>query len=158
MAKSIYEILEDLTTTTSVPGHGKEITHTLPRELFPTALEFENAEDLLQWAEANNITHAVLQKGIQKFLIEVRATFKASKKDQEWSHELGQANVDKMQWTITKRPNQSSKADKAKIELETGIKMAQSMKDADMNDDTILTALTPVYGEEIAQSILSAIA
>ena len=51
MAKSIFEILADLTTETSVPEMGKTIEHTIPRSLFPTAEEFENENKLLAWAE-----------------------------------------------------------------------------------------------------------
>lgn len=158
MAKSIYEILNDLTTTTSVPKFGEAIEHTIPRELLPTAEQFESEADLLEWSADQGITHAVLQKGIQKFLIEIRATFKACKKDDVWSESYGQANVDKMEWTITKRPNQSN--DKAKLlqaKLEAGIEMAQAMKSANLADKTILASLTPVYGEDGAQSIMDAL-
>jgi hypothetical protein len=103
MAKSIYSILEDLRTETSVPDHGM-VEHTLPAELLPTAEEFEDSEKLKEWAEANAITHAVLQKGVQKFLIDLRATFKACKKDETWTVEKGQEAVNKASWDITKRP------------------------------------------------------
>ena len=41
MAKSIFEILDTLSTETSVPVVGKNVEHTLPRKLFPTAEIFE---------------------------------------------------------------------------------------------------------------------
>jgi hypothetical protein len=104
MAKSIYEILDTLQTETSVPGDGT-ISHTLPRNLLPTGNQFENAGELLAWTEEQGITHAVLQKGVQKFLIELRATFKAVKKDETWTLEGGQAAVDDASWKVTSRPN-----------------------------------------------------
>jgi hypothetical protein len=104
MAKSIYEILDDLQTETSVPGDGT-ISHTLPRNLLPTGNQFESAEELLAWAKKQGITHAVLQKGVQKFLIELRATFKAVKKDETWTLASGQAAVDDASWKVTSRPN-----------------------------------------------------
>lgn len=106
MSKSIYTILDDLTTTTSVPDFGTEIKHTIPRELLPTAKEFENEEQLLEWCEVSGCLHSCLQKGIQKFLIEIRATFKGCKKADTWTEEYGQKNVDAMEWSITGRPNQ----------------------------------------------------
>ena len=103
MAKSIFSILDELETDTSVPDHGS-VTHTLPRNLLPTAEQFENADSLLDWAEENEITHACLQKGIQKFLIDLRAIFKSVKKDEVWNFEKGQKNVDDAEWKITSRP------------------------------------------------------
>ena len=157
MAKSIYEILDDLTTNTSVPGHGKEVEHSLPRNLFPTAQQFENEDELLAWAQQNGIIHAVLQKGIQKFLIECRAVFKFCKKDDTWSIEYGQKNVDAMEWKITERPNQSGGKAAAQTRLEAGIEMARAMKKAKLAEKTILAALVPVYGEDGATAILAAI-
>jgi len=94
MAKSIYEILNDLTTSTSVPGFGEEIEHTIPAKLFPDDKTFEDADALLAWANEEGYTHALLQKGIQKGLIDARATFKACKKTDKWSPEYGQKNKD----------------------------------------------------------------
>jgi hypothetical protein len=110
MAKSIYEILDDLNTETSVPGEGT-VGHTLPRELLPTAEQFENGPALVAWAEEQGITHAVLQKGVQKFLIELRATFKAVKKDETWSLASGQKAVDDATWRVTSRPNVKKSAE-----------------------------------------------
>lgn len=124
MAKSIYEVLNDLTTGTSVPqikddkgnilreNYG-DVSHTIPRHLLPTAEEFENEEQLLEWAEVNNCLHSCLQKGVQKFLIEIRATFKGCKKSDTWNESYGQDNVDAMTWTTTKRP-QASLSDEEK--------------------------------------------
>lgn len=103
MAKSIYDVLDDLKTDTSVPNYG-QVDHTLPRELLPTAEQFESGPDLLAWAEENGFTHSCLQKGVQKFLIDLRATFKAVKKNEEWTPEKGQIAVDSAEWNVTKRP------------------------------------------------------
>ena len=103
MAKSIFEILADLTTETSVPEMGKTIEHTIPRKLFPEPETFDNAEKLLAWAEENNYTHALLQMGLQKGLIDVRAKYKSCKKNDTWTPEYGQANVDAHEWeTVTR--------------------------------------------------------
>jgi len=104
MAKSIFEILDTLETETSVPATGKTIEHTLPRKLFPTAEIFEDGNKLLAWSNENGFTHALLQAGLQKGLIDCRASFKSCKKNDTWSVEYGQKNVDEMNWTITERP------------------------------------------------------
>lgn len=113
MAKSIFEILDTLATETSVPVTGKTIEHTLPRAIFPTAEQFENPEKLLAWSNEKGFTHALIQAGLQKGLIDCRASFKACKKDDTWSVEYGQKNVDKMTWTITERPKAGNTVEKA---------------------------------------------
>ena len=157
MAKSIYEILNDLNTTTSVPDFGSEISHTIPRKLLPTAEQFEKEKSLLEWAEDNDCVHSCLQKGVQKFLIEIRATFKGCKKDDDWSEDYGQANVDKMEWSVTNRPNQTGGKAILKAKLEAGIEMAQAMKNAGLANDMILASLVPVYGDDGAQAIMEGI-
>jgi hypothetical protein len=155
MAKSIFEILDALTTETSVPEIKSNVAHTLPRKLFPTAEQFENAESLLVWANEQKFTHALLQMGLQKGLIDCRATFKSCKKDDTWSAEYGQANVNKMNWTITERPKQGSTAKiKAEAELTAGINMAAAMKLNNIPVDNILACLVPVYGADVAKKII----
>ena len=109
MAKSIFEILDSLETETSVPIVGRNVEHTLPRKLFPTAEIFENGEKLLAWSNENGYTHALLQAGIQKGLIDCRAAFKSVKKGETWTEESGQAKVDAMNWTVTSRPKTGNK-------------------------------------------------
>ena len=158
MAKSIFEILDDLTTETSVPVTGKNVEHTLPRKLFPTGEQFESAEQLLAWANENNYTHALLQMGLQKGLIDCRATFKSCKKDDVWSAEYGQANLDKMAWTITERPKQGGTAKiKAEAEFNAGKNMAAAMKLTGIDTTVILASLTAVYGEETAKKIVDSL-
>ena len=158
MAKSIFETLDSLQTETSVPVVGKTIEHSLPRSLFPVAETFEDSAKLLAWSNENGFTHALLQAGIQKGLIDCRAKFKACKKDETWTHELGQDQVNSMKWEIVQRPKENNIGKvKAQAELDAGIKLAKAMKDAKVNDDVILASLTPVYGEETAKMIIASI-
>lgn len=158
MAKSIFETLDSLQTETSVPAIGKNVEHSLPRALFPTAETFESSEKLLAWSEENNYTHALLQAGIQKGLIDCRAKFKACKKDEIWTTEMGQAAVDSMMWETVSRPKENNVAKiKGQAELAAGIKLAHAMKEAKVSDGIILASLTPVYGEEIAKEILASL-
>lgn len=113
MAKSIFEILGDLTTETSVPEIKKTVQHTIPRSLFPEPEIFDNAEKLLAWTEKNNFTHALLQMGLQKGLIDLRARFKATKKDETWSETLGQKNVDSHKWETVTRGKSTDKVGNA---------------------------------------------
>jgi len=158
MAKSIYDILSDLTTETSVPDYGS-IEHTLPRQLLPTAKEFEDSEKLLAWAESNNFTHAVLQKGIQKFLIDLRATFKAVKKNEVWNYDVGQKNVDTAKWNITKRPQVNDKEEIKKLAIfKANLDIAKAMQATKVMDDKmILTTLTSSCGQEMAEEIMNRI-
>jgi len=110
MAKSIYEVLDSLITETSVPAIGKVVEHTIPRDLLPTSEEFENEEKLLAWAQENDVLHACMQSGVQKRIIDLRAKFKAFKKDEDWTAEMGQKAVNASTWDIVKRPK-ASKSD-----------------------------------------------
>ena len=83
--------------------------HTIPRRLFPEPEIFDNAEKLLAWSEENNFTHALLQMGLQKGLIDLRARFKATKKDETWSESLGQRNVDSHKWETVTRGKSTDK-------------------------------------------------
>ena len=104
MAKSIYEVLDSMVTETSVPAIGKMVEHSIPRDLLPTSEEFESEEKLLKWAQEHGVLHACLQSGVQKRLIDLRAKFKAVKKDEDWTEEMGQKAVDESTWDIVKRP------------------------------------------------------
>lgn len=158
MAKSIFEILADLNTETSVPGFGDSIQHTIPRALFPGPEVFENEDKLLSWADANGYVHALLQMGLQKGLIDIRAKFKSCKKSDTWSSEYGQKNVNAHKWEITERPKAGGTAKiKAQAELEAGIKLAQAMKIAKVDNGVILASLTPVYGEAVAKEIIASL-
>ena len=154
MAKSIFEILADLITETSVPEMGKTIEHTIPRSLFPTAEEFENEEKLLNWARANGYVHALLQMGLQKGLIDVRAKFKSCKKDDTWTPEYGQANVNSHKWEITERPNAAANKKVSEAVLAVGRKMVDAMRATGQPEEIIFAALSGVYGEAVTKELL----
>ena len=156
MAKSIFETLDSLQTETSVPVVGKTIEHTLPRSLFPVAETFEDAVKLLAWSNENGFTHALLQAGIQKGLIDCRAKFKACKKDETWTEKMGQDQVDSMTWEIVSRPKENNIAKiKSQAENDAGVKLVNAMKSMNVGKDVILATLTSAYGEESAKNILA---
>lgn len=148
MAKSIFSILDDLTTETSVPGFGDSITHSIPRKLFPTSEQFESEEKLLAWANENGYTHALLQQGIQKGLIDIRAKFKSCKKNDTWNETYGQKNVDSHEWSITERPNAKTTKAISQAVLTKGIEMAKAMILANVPEQAIIGALTAAYGND----------
>jgi hypothetical protein len=102
MAESIYTQLANQTALT--PVNGKDFRHPLPAGLFPTDKQFESKEELLAWAEENDYTYPLIQKGLQKGIIEVRAAFKSCKKDETWTEDIGLKNIDDMIWKIVDRP------------------------------------------------------
>ena len=154
MAKSIFAILDDLTTETSVPGFGDSITHSIPRKLFPTSEQFEDAEKLLAWANENGYTHALLQQGIQKGLIDIRAKFKSCKKNDTWNETYGQKNVNSHEWSVTERPNQKTNKAISQAVLDKGIEMAKAMILANVPEQAIIGALKAAYGAD-AQEIFN---
>ena len=158
MAKSIYTTLDELNTTTSVPGFGDSIEHTIPRELLPTAKEFENEEQLLDWAEVSGCLHSCLQKGIQKFLIEIRATFKGCKKSDEWTEDYGQNNVDKMEWSITNRPNVGGAKKLDEARFKDCMELIAKLTENDMDIETIKTMTIGIYGDDVVSAIFEALA
>jgi len=114
MAQSIYITLDTLKTETSVPSvkdkNGKilrqdmgNIAHTLPRENYPTTEIFDNEEQFLAWTQKNNCLLSLLQAGIDKWLIDDRATFKRMVKG-EWTPKIGQNSVDNRKWTVSTKP------------------------------------------------------
>jgi hypothetical protein len=126
MAQSIYVTLETLQTETSVPEikdkDGKivrksygSVKHTLPRSNYPTPDIFDNEEMFVAWAKEKGALLHLLQNGISADLIDDRAIFKAPVKG-EWSPEIGQANVDKREWTISKRPENAKSAEQKAID------------------------------------------
>ena len=154
MSKSIFAILDDLITETSVPGFGDSITHSIPRNLFPTSEQFESLDKLLAWANENGFTHALLQQGIQKGLIDIRAKFKSCKKNDTWSTEYGQKNVNSHEWSVTERPNQKTTKAISQAVLDKGIEMAKAMILASVPEQAILNALKAAYGTD-AQEIFN---
>ena len=123
MAKSIFETLATMTTETSVKGIG-DVEHTLPSELFPSDEIFENRNELLAWAEEHDYVHALLQQGIQKGLIDLRAKFRPTakeEKDETWTPVIGQFRVNAHKWEIIERPKSG---DKVKTAIDTLSKLS----------------------------------
>lgn len=158
MAKSIFEILDSLQTETSVPATGKTVEHTLPRKLFPTAEQFESSEKLLAWANENGFTHALLQMGIQKGLIDIRATFKSQTKTEVWSPELGQKKVNEASWTITERPKGGG-AGKAisTARYNDCLGMIGNLAAAKMPKAEIRKIVVPIYGDDMVSEVFAAL-
>ena len=152
-SESIFTILENQQTDTLVKGEGYQ-TMVLPVTM-PTVDQFSNADELQAWAEDQGIIHAILQKGIQKHLIDLRARFRQVKKGESWSLDTAQDNVDSLEWAVVSKPNQSNPAMvKANAMREAGLKMAQAMKAVNVDNDTIFASLTAVYGADVASAIL----
>ncbi len=155
MAESIYTQLENQTAIT--PVNGIDYTPELPEGLFPTAKQFEDPDQLVEWTKESNYTAMLIQKGLQKGIIEVRACFKSCPKDKDWSQEMGDANLAKMAWKSVDRPNQGNSKVALAAKLEAGLEMAQMLKNNKQATEFILTILTPTYGEQGAQDIINAL-
>ena len=155
MSESIYTQLENQTVVT--PVNGKEFIHPLPSGLFPTAEQFEDKAKLIAWAKEIGKEAELIQSGLQKKIIEVRAVFKSVKKDEIWTETKGLENVAKMEWKTVDRPNATGGKVIAKAKLEAGIAMAQAMRTAKIADKTIMQALVPVYGDDGAKAIMAEI-
>jgi len=168
MAKSIYDLLNDLQTETSVPEvtdkngavirpHFGMVAHTFPRELLPTSEQFEDEASLLEWAKETGNLHACLQSGVQARVIDLRAIFKSYKKDEEWSPSFGQDNVDTSEWKVVKRPQKTDKeAVKRQATFDANMAIANAMNatkgiTAKMIKDT----LTASCGEDLANEIIA---
>lgn len=155
-SESIFTILENNQTNTMVKGEGYQMM-VLPATM-PTMEQFSNADELQAWTMEQGITHAVLQKGIQKHLIDLRAKFRMVKKDEIWNETTAQNNVDTMEWQIVTKPNQNNAAAvKAQAMRDAGTGMATAMKAAGLDDAMILASLTPVYGADVAKDILDSL-
>ena len=137
------------------PVNGTDYNTPLPSGLFPTVEQFESPEKLVAWANEIKAEAKLIQKGLQKGIIEVRACFKSCPKDETWTESMGIANVTKMEWKIVDRPNSGSSKVKLAAKLEAGLEIAQAMKDSKANTDLILMALTPTYGKDGAQAIIN---
>jgi hypothetical protein len=103
--KSTYETLNAQTTDTSVPHYSNDnVEHNLPAGMFPDGETYVDASRLEQWARETGNMHSLLQLGVQQGLIKVRATFKSVKKDDVWTPDYGQANVDAWNWPVQDKP------------------------------------------------------
>lgn len=156
MANSIYTTLDTRTVETSVPGQGM-IEHSIPAHNYPDGKTFEDGIALLAWAEENGYTHAMLQKGIKHFLIEDRAAFKATKKDEEWTFEKGQTKVNERTWEITERPNQKSAKAVDQARYNDCMGAIANMIQAKVTESTIGATLGPVYGDDMVATCIDTI-
>ena len=157
MSESIFTILGNGQSVTKVKGYG-DYNMTLPATM-PTPEEFSSATELAIWADDNGVMHSCLQKGVQKHLIDLRAKFRGVKKDESWQVDTAQKNVDESEWGVV-TPVASGKVDQARQagHLAAGLAMAGAMKAAGLDDAMILAALVPVYGADIAASIMEELA
>lgn len=110
--KSTYETLNLGKTETSVPHYSDELVpHNLPMDIFPDGETYIDEAKLEKWARDSGNMHSILQLGIQQGLIKVRATFKAKKKDLEWTVKDGQAAVDAWKWPVQGKPKTKKSAE-----------------------------------------------
>ena len=136
------------------------IAHTLPLDKLPTQEEFQDEQKLLAWARESGQLHACMQSGVQARVIDYRAIFKAMPKKSDlekgllWTPEFGQDNVNNAEWKVV-LPSQGG-GDKKKIEqavIQAGVAMAKAMLAANLKQTQIMSALTPVYGQDGAEQI-----
>ncbi len=153
-SQSIFTLLDTLETETSVPGQVPKMQkHYLPREQFPSSRQFEDENSLVEWARKTGCLHSVLQKGIQKHVIDCRAKFKACKKDITWTNEMGQKQVDDFKWEIMTRPQVKVTVSdiQAAANIKAGKVMVTVLRSQGKSDDEIRTLLNMVYPNEISQ-------
>ena len=155
MAESIYTQLENQAVVT--PVDGKDYIHPLPFGLFPTNEQFEDKAKLIAWAKEIGKEAELIQSGLQKKIIEVRAVFKSTKKDEIWTEAKGLENVAKMEWKTVDRPNSGGGKAVLAAKLQAGFEIAQAMKDNKASQELLIMALTPTYGTEGAQAIIDAL-
>ena len=151
-SQSIFTLLDTLETETSVPGQTPKMQkHSLPREQFPTSTQFEDEDGLVEWARKTGCLHSVLQKGIQKHLIDCRARFKACKKTDTWSNEMGQKQVDEYKWEIMTRPQVKVTVSdiQAQANIKAGKVMVTVLRAQNKSDEEIMALLAMVYPNEI---------
>lgn len=156
MSESIYTQLEKGKIIT--PVNGKDYTTVLPVDLFPTAEQFGNKEMLLAWAKEQDNEYELIQKGLQKAIIEVRATFKAVKKDETWQEATAQANVDKMKWAVVEKPNSGGKEKAVSTaRYNDCLGMIGNLAAAKMDKAAIRKIVVPIYGDDMVAEVFQAL-
>ena len=153
-SQSIFILLDTLETETSVPGQVPKMQkHTLPREQFPSSKQFEDENSLLEWARKTGCLHSCLQKGVQKHLIDTRARFKACKKNEIWSNDLGQKQVNAFGWEVMTRPQVKATISdiQTQANIKAGLVMVSVLRAQNKSDEEIRTLLAMVYPNEISQ-------
>lgn len=153
-SQSIFTLLDTLETETSVPGQTPKMQkHSLSREQFPSSKQFEDEDSLVEWARKTGCLHSVLQKGIQKHLIDCRARFKACKKTETWSNVMGQKQVDEYKWEVMTRPQVKVTVSyiQAQANIKAGTVMVTVLRAQNKSDEEIRALLSMVYPNEISQ-------
>ena len=153
MAESIYTQLENQTAIT--PVDGKDYTVALPSGLFPTDKQFESESELVEWADENGFTAKLIQKGLQKAIIEVRACFKSCKKDKVWSEQMGIDNLDKLEWKTVDRPNTGGTKKVTDARMNDCMVMFGTLSQSGMDKKVIKASLIAVYGDDLVETIFN---
>lgn len=156
--KSTYETLNAQSTDTSVPHYSKDnVEHNLPAGMFPDGETYVDASRLEQWARETGNMHSMLQLGVQQGLIKVRAAFKSVKKDDVWTPEYGQANVDAWKWPVQNKPSQGGSKAVAQARYNDCMAAVANSAQAKLTRKQISAILLAVYGEETLTACLDAI-
>lgn len=144
MAKNFFETIED--GMLEVDHCGEKVTLNLPEWLIEAKGILEDESELVRWANEHEIMHGLIHNGIQKLLIDLRASARPRGKDAKERSikneiEKAQANVNEFVLAPVKRPGQSKKAEREAIELETLKATISGMRAAGIDDETIRTIL-----------------
>lgn len=152
MAESIYTQLENQSVVT--PVNGIDIRHALPKGLFPDDKTFENDALLIAWANENGYTAKLLQKGLQKAIIEVRACFKSCKKDEVWNETLGMKNLASLKWESVNRPNTGNKTSVIEEGLRVALNSTIEMIGEEIPEKTIRKILGKTFDDKTIDRII----
>lgn len=151
MSESIYVQLEKRRAIT--PVNGQDYDAPLPDELFPTAEQFEDKIALVAWAKEIDKEAELIQSGLQKKIIELRAAFKSCPKDHIWDEEMGNKNVAAMEWKYVSRPNVGSKKNVDEARYADCLAMIGQLTASGMEKDQISTITIGIYGAEVVTAI-----
>ena len=142
MAKSIFEILS--TGVIEVAHRGEEVVLDLPEWFTTAGAVLTNEEGLLQWAAENGCLLALLQTGLQKTIIDIRAAARPDEKTSILDDKAGaQARVLKFKLTELRRPGSGTKNKALSAALLASVK---SMLDANLGHNLILQTLSAGFG------------
>jgi len=156
MSESIYVQLEKGKIIT--PVNGKDYETVLPTAIFPTAEQFGNKENLLAWANENDFAYELIQKGLQKAIIEVRAVFKAVKKDELWTVGNAQINVNKMKWEKVDKPNSGGNGKAiSTARYNDCLGMIGNLAANKMPKEQIRLIVVPIYGDDMVAEVFAAL-
>lgn len=155
MAESIYTQLKNQTAIT--PVDGTDYTVSLPTDLFPTDTQFESNDELIKWAADMGYTAKLIQKGLQKAIIEVRACFKSCPKDKTWTESMGIENLNKLEWKTVDRPNQGGTKKVTDARFVDCMNMVLKLTSKGLDMEMIKDSVSAVYDAEIVTGTFDAI-